>query len=367
MATQEIPDSNDKVIQRVMRKSEDFYGGKKDLSMTVLWDGVIGVSQKDEVNDMEKKFKSMLSIYNRTFEYAKEGYDNVPVASFCGGIAYIIALAYDCPMHYQGDMVISKPKYSCIEDAEGFVHRDNPYDYGVYPTIFKYIDEFQRRYGDALISVSDTQSPIDVFNLLLSVEQAMYAIYDDPDLSHKLLDSITKSIIAINHHFKESIHNFSGYSAEKYLPRGLHLSDDDAAYLSPEVYREFALPYANRLSEEFGGVNFHVCLGYEQNLENITDTKGFIGCDAMPDYNDNDKIMKALSKHKRPVWHVYNYGWTRDSESPLSDLEYFKKYLDMAQEHGIAVDIGIYQPTKYDCLKFADQVLNYALSKGWNF
>ena len=38
-----------------------------------------------------------------------------------------------------------------------------------------------------------------------------------------------------------------------WLPRGLWLSDDLQAVMSPDLYREFAIPYNEMLAQEFGG------------------------------------------------------------------------------------------------------------------
>jgi hypothetical protein len=63
------------------------------------------------------------------------------------------------------------------------------------------------------------------------------------------------------------------------MPRGMHVSDDNAAFLSPGIYRDFALPYINRLSDAFGGIHFHCCMGHAQNLSNMSSAKGFQSLD----------------------------------------------------------------------------------------
>jgi hypothetical protein len=50
---------------------------------------------------------------------------------------------------------------------------------------------------------------------------------------------------------------------------GICIADDTPLImLSPEMYREFALPYNSRIGEAFGGVHLHSCGDYRHNLDN---------------------------------------------------------------------------------------------------
>jgi hypothetical protein len=51
--------------------------------------------------------------------------------------------------------------------------------------------------------------------------------------------------------------------------KGVAISDDALAVLSPQTYEEFALPYTNELSEEFGGVFVHSCGNFIHQFENL--------------------------------------------------------------------------------------------------
>jgi uroporphyrinogen-III decarboxylase len=352
--------TDNKIIERNKKKRIDFFNGKKDMSIRAVWINDYCATQVEEVSNMDNAFRSALSTYRRNYEAALEGYDNIPVITFFGDIAYMQSLAFDCPMYYQGNIVISKPKYQSIEDAFNFFHQGEAYNRGLYPTIFGYIDEFQKRYGDVMITVSDNQSPIDVFNLLFSVENAMFAINDEPELSKTILDSITTATIEINRHFEKKINNFAGFSAGNFYPFGIHLSDDDAAYLSPSIYKEFAHPYATRLSEEFGGITFHVCMKYEQNIENLASTKGIIGFDAMPDYNNVDKIISVIKGKDKFIWKVANFSWTKNADKKEDDFEYFKKYIDIAKANNVSLELMVYADNKNDSLRLAEKVKKYA-------
>ncbi|MCD6509007.1 MAG: hypothetical protein J7L11_01255 [Thermoprotei archaeon] len=50
---------------------------------------------------------------------------------------------------------------------------------------------------------------------------------------------------------------------------GISVSNDMVMVLSPKLYKEFALPYLNRIAKEFGGLFLHSCGDYSHNLENV--------------------------------------------------------------------------------------------------
>jgi hypothetical protein len=59
--------------------------------------------------------------------------------------------------------------------------------------------------------------------------------------------------------------------------QGISISDDCLAVLSPKLYQEFALPYVNELSEEFGGVVIHSCGNFLHQLDNLAKVRGLRG------------------------------------------------------------------------------------------
>jgi hypothetical protein len=58
---------------------------------------------------------------------------------------------------------------------------------------------------------------------------------------------------------------------------GVWLSDDDSTVLSPELYREFVVPYNGRVFEAFGGGTLHYCGNALHQLQNYLETPGLVG------------------------------------------------------------------------------------------
>jgi hypothetical protein len=61
--------------------------------------------------------------------------------------------------------------------------------------------------------------------------------------------------------------------------------------LSPELYREFSIPYDNLLLERFGGGVVHFCGRGDHYIDILSAQKGVTGINmTQPEYNDMEKI-----------------------------------------------------------------------------
>jgi hypothetical protein len=64
--------------------------------------------------------------------------------------------------------------------------------------------------------------------------------------------------------------------------------------LSPDLYREYAVPYDTRLYEQFGGGAMHFCGKGDHYIEVLSSVKGLTGVNlAQPEYND----METINRH----------------------------------------------------------------------
>ena len=71
------------------------------------------------------------------------------------------------------------------------------------------------------------------------------------------------------------------------------LRDDSAMNLSPELYREYALPYDSELLSCYGGA-VHFCGRGDHYVEELSCAEGLYGINlSQPDYNDMEKIYKC--------------------------------------------------------------------------
>jgi len=129
------------------------------------------------------------------------------------------------------------------------------------------------------IKFPDIQSPLDTAGIIMNDTELMIAMYTEPKSIKKLLEMITDVFIEMVYRL---LHEFAvpfALSHGNWLPRGIHMSDDYLAVVSPAIYEEFALPYYHRISKEFGGLFLHSCGDYTHNAKLILKIEGIMGVD----------------------------------------------------------------------------------------
>ena len=117
-----------------------------------------------------------------------------------------------------------------------------------------------------------SQGPLDVAYLVWEPSAFMIAMYTNPKEVHHLMRLVTDLIIAfVKEQRARSPEFLPCHFPPVWLPegQGISINDDCAAVLSPKLYREFALPYINELSEEFGGIIIHSCGNFTHQLDNL--------------------------------------------------------------------------------------------------
>lgn len=152
---------------------------------------------------------------------------------------------------------------------------------------------------DFPILIGDTHSPLTMAIELVGVKFYGW-LYEDPDKCHQLLQKITNALIG----WKKYCHQLSG----KYFPdvNGYLAGEDAGQMLSPEMFREFCLPYLEQMYNAFPGERgMHMC-GQSTHLHQILVDElkidymaaGF-GCEVNP-----ETIAKTMGGNVRLVGNV---------------------------------------------------------------
>ncbi len=303
-------------------------------------------------HDFEAEVDHYVRQFNQMANAMGEGFDNVPFFRVdFGRMAWLMSVAYGSEVIEVGKLLNTKPRYTSLEPIADLSPPKPVHEHGLYPEITKRMQEIERRFGPVPFVPSDTQSPIDVATEVVATEPFLLGLYDAPDLVHKLLKMLAASIGDILEYQASVVTNWIGYGHDYPLPVGVHLSDDNAAFLSPEVYQEFAAPTIETLADRFGGVTLHCCMGYQQNLEVMSNVRGFLGFDPQPGYNDRGTILSAILD--RGFWRIFSVP---EGSDPLAVYE---EAIDQA--HGRAgLLLDVHGSDRDAALRLADQVRNYA-------
>lgn len=140
----------------------------------------------------------------------------------------------------------------------------------------------------------DLQGPLDIAELMWGGDM-FYAMYDEPELVHGLLSLITETFTAFMERWQTIFPLYPEINCYKFYHYlgGILLRCDSAMNLSPELYREFAVPYDTKLYERFGGGAMHFCGRGDHYIEVLSSTPGLTGVNlAQAHYNDMETIYK---------------------------------------------------------------------------
>uniref|UniRef100_A0A7V3YHU9 Uroporphyrinogen decarboxylase (URO-D) domain-containing protein n=1 Tax=Candidatus Caldatribacterium californiense TaxID=1454726 RepID=A0A7V3YHU9_9BACT len=196
----------------------------------------------------------------------------------------IFPSAFGCPLRYEeGRYPWSEP--IIFDDPSAVYRLRKP---SVTDGLLGRVLEFtrfavQRTEGKFPIKMTDLQGPLDIVYLLWESNSFFLALFDAPQAVHHLLNIVTELLIEFVK--AQKTHALGAEFIPCHLPHyipwgeGICVSEDLLALLSPDLYREFALPYLNALSDEFGGIFIHSCGNFTQNLDVLCEVRGLKGVD----------------------------------------------------------------------------------------
>jgi uroporphyrinogen-III decarboxylase len=213
-----------------------------------------------------------------------------------------------------------------IDDPAAVRHLElpDPERDGLMPRVLACIDYF-RAHSDLPISYTDNQGPLNIALNLVGLERLCVWMFEHPSAVHELMDFCTTALIEWV--TLQKTHAGVALDAGAFphmiaIPPGIGgvwLSDDDSTVLSPDLYREFVVPYNGRVFEAFGGGTLHYCGNAKHQLENYLATPGLVGLNAwcMGEFEQIFEAQRVIGD--RAVIMVCDYTPT-DMEAYCRDL-----------------------------------------------
>jgi len=235
---------------------------------------------------------------------------------------------------------------------------DNPY----FEQAWKHVEALQAK-SEIPLRVINVPSPLVTSSLIWDYTSFIEATLSYPDEVHVLMEKVTEATIGYIREMFRRISNLYGISHEFwYVPKemGIRISDDTAALLSPNLYREFGVKYNSMIAKEFGGVVVHSCGNVSNVAEAMMEIPGLKGLDfTIPQVHDWAKVRDAAAgKTALCLRHFY---WDH-IDDPGADLaEYTKKILDFFGRKGLFIQTSA--PTPEEALALGEK-LHEVLSRG---
>jgi uroporphyrinogen-III decarboxylase len=194
------------------------------------------------------------------------------IDTMCGVV--FDAQAFGCEVVYgEGGVAWTRPAtcdISQVWSLKPMKHEEAP----LIRRLSEWVDYAQRKFGTEVpMWTMDLQSPFSIAAHIVEPTELLTACITDPKAVHHLCQMVTEfSIEMMRRHLAQLEHpGFPGRNFPSISDSiGICIADDTPLImLSPEMYREFALPYNSRIGQEFGGVHVHSCGDYRHSLDNV--------------------------------------------------------------------------------------------------
>lgn len=218
----------------------------------------------------------------------------------------IYASAFGCPFNwYEHDAPQTLPIYSTLEEVINFKKPDID-NCEIMQTVLETIKYFREQTGDMLdICLTDTQSPNDNASLIADTCEFFIWSVTDMEAIHPFMQAITDTMIKFTEMQIEALgKTYTGpghIMISAPMVKGISMSDDNMAVISPLSYENSALPYNQQISKHFGGVAIHTCGSFIHNADLLLKTEGLtmvdcaIGNAVDPTPNDPKKLKEIFA------------------------------------------------------------------------
>jgi hypothetical protein len=279
--------------------------------------------------------------FTEEFEKKREGvYDyGFPNIKTNQGIG-VVAAAFGCKatVNEEADpWITALIKEENVDDVYKLQVPD-PVNNPVYQKVWDRIDYLQS-HSNLPLRVVNVPSPLVTASLIWDYTSFIEGTLAYPEEVHALMEKVTQAtILYIKEQFKR-IKNLYGVSHEFwYVPRevGVRVSDDTAALLSPNLYREFGVKYNSMIAKEFGGIVVHSCGNVENVVEPMMETENLRGLDfTIPQTANWERIRNAAAgKTALCLRHFY---WDHGNNT-VDMAEYTKKIVDFFGRKGVFIE-----------------------------
>lgn len=184
-------------------------------------------------------------------------------------------------------------------------------------------------HGQLGITLTDTQSPNDTASLIMDTTEFFSACLAEPEEVAPLLSAITDKIIEYSRIQLEEIGDLIAGPGHIAIcgrgVKGVTLSDDNLAILSPKSYLNSSAEYMQRISSAFGGLYVHSCGSYAHNVPGLLTCEGLKLMDCAidktqdPTPNDPAKMAEVLKDRDDVILQVRLNIRNADMVKPLID------------------------------------------------
>lgn len=254
----------------------------------------------------------------------------------------IIAAAFgcECTVNDEADPWI-KPIIN--EDNAGDVYKleiPDPGKNAVLTKAWNHVETLQK-ISQLPLRMVNVPSPLVTASMIWDYTSFIEALLVFPDEAHALLEKVTEAtILYIREQFKRIKNLFSvGHESICPVPRftGVRISDDTAALLSPDLYREFGVKYNNLISREFGGIVVHSCGDVQYVVPAMMEIEGLKGLDFTIPQVMNWEAVRDAAAGKTALCLRHRY-WDHPKGEAVDLVAYSMKLAETFGRKGVIIE-----------------------------
>ena len=278
--------------------------------------------------------------WNEDFHRRREGvYDyGMPNLKPNQGIG-IVAAAFgcECTVNDEADPWV-KPLIR--EDNVQDVHRLEVPDARTHPVFhqaWERVDYLQENSALPLRLVN-VPSPLVTASLIWEYTSFITATLLHPREVHVLMEKVTEATIGYLKEQLARIRNLHTMGHEMWhIPAevGVRVSDDTAAVMSPNLYREFGVRYNGLISRALGGIVVHSCGEVKNVVAAMMETEGLRGLDFTIPQADWESVRAAAAG--KTALCLRHYHWDHGAAAQVDLAVYSKRLVDFFGRQGLFI------------------------------
>ena len=281
--------------------------------------------------------------WNEEFHRGREGvYDyGLPNIKPNMGIG-IMAAAFGCEYTVNDEAdpwikpIINEENAAMVYDLE----IPDPEKNEVFKKVWERIEKLEELSSLPLRMVN-VPSPLVTASMIWDYTSFIEGLLICPDEVHVLLEKVTMAtIVYIREQFRRIKNLYSvGHESNYHIPRfaGVRVSDDTAALLSPQLYREFGVKYLNKISGEFGGIVVHSCGDVQHVVEPMMEIQGLKGLDFTITQVANREALRDAAAGKVTLCLRHRY-WDHPNYASVDLVEYSAELVKTFGRKGIIIE-----------------------------
>lgn len=315
-------------VEAVLRKYQMFWASQSNepiimISVPQKQENVCGAGKWRSLSSLNQK--EILSMHEELFGGMKEIFifdDTIPTA-YTGFADVTIGAILGCSIKFTEEMSSAEPiihEWTKLKDVK---FNGNNYCLKKILKDTKYlVEKAKGRFG---VGISPTGGPGETMSQLRGVENLCIDFYRNPKEVHKLAEICTEATIKFRNLQKEIIGDFHEgtcvcYSRGLWMPgKSALLQEDLSVFISPEIFREFLLPYNKEIIENLDYSLFHVHSGGLHILDDLLKIKKLDAIQITLD--PTNRVLRSLMPIFKKIQEKGRFLFISSNAVPLTAAE----------------------------------------------